>query len=57
MLVEFTFYSFTKSNVLTALGMVFLKDMLAAVENPLLKNTIKEYMNCLEEEKKQELKY
>jgi hypothetical protein len=37
--------------------MVFLKDMLAAVENPLLKNTIKEYMNCLEEEKKQELKY
>jgi hypothetical protein len=57
LLVEFTFYSFTKSNVLTALGMVFLKDMLAAVENPLLKNTIKEYMNCLEEEKKQELKY
>ena len=57
MLVEFTFYSFAKSNVLTALGMVFLKDMLAAVENPLLKNTIKEYMNCLEEEKKQELKY
>lgn len=32
--------------------MVFLKDMLAAVENPLLKNAIKEYMNCLEEENK-----
>ncbi|ATV30482.1 PAAR-like protein [Prevotella intermedia] len=44
--------SFTKSNILTALGMAFLKDMLAAVENPLLKNTIKEYMDCLEEENK-----
>ena len=37
--------------------MVFLKDMLAAVENPLLKNAIKEYMNCLEKRIKQELKY
>ena len=27
--------------------MVFLKDMLAAVENPLLKNTIKEYMTSI----------
>ena len=44
--------SFTKSSILTALGMVFLKDMLAAVENPLLKNAIKEYMSCLEEENK-----
>ena len=26
--------------------------MLAAVENPLLKNAIKEYMNCLKEENK-----
>ncbi len=32
--------------------MAFLKDMFAVVENPLLKNTIKEYMNCLEEENK-----
>ena len=32
--------------------MAFLKDMLAAVENPLLKNAIKEYMDCLEEENK-----
>ena len=44
--------SFTKSSILTALGMAFLKDMLAAVENPLLKNAIKEYMDCLEEENK-----
>ena len=29
--------SFTKSSILTALGMAFLKDMLAVVENPLLK--------------------
>ena len=34
--------SFTKSSILTALGMAFLKDMLAVVENPLLKNAIKE---------------
>ena len=32
--------------------MAFLKDMLATVENPLLKNAIKEYRNCLEEENK-----
>ena len=44
--------SFTKSSSLTALGMTFLKYMLVEVENPLLKNVFKEYMDCLEEENK-----